>query len=142
MATKTIKTESTPRGLQKAFVASVVVAYLLQTGFTLYNVLSQLPANQNLSAYYVTVGQLILTPLVFTLFAWVINPRTLTKLGRAFESLIIAAVGMMLIMIVGEIMTMFPINMDTPMLWMVTPVVVAVAYLGALVFARVSKLWK
>jgi hypothetical protein len=144
MATKTIKTESTPRGLQKTLIATMFTGYLLVAAFTLWNTLQQYPTNQNLSAYYLTIGQLLLTPLIFMLVAWALNPRKLTKLGRVFESLLITLVGVGFVGIVEQVTFLLPLNVDTPtpIMWMAIPVGAALVFLAGLVLARFSKLWK
>ncbi len=140
MATKPIKSESTPRGLQKALVGGVVGAYLIQTAVILTQIMQ--PTNQNLSAYYITVAQLILTPLIIMVVAWLLNPRKLTKLGRVFESTLTTIVGMMFISVVGQAMVLVPLSLDTPMLFTVIPVVATLVYIAALASLRATKIWK
>lgn len=123
----------------------LLAAYLAQAGFSLMNLWQFRVEGINAWAFYINIAQLTLVPAILVVAAWLISPRKLSKLGKAFESTVIGVAGFAAITVCGMVATVLPINnvlYANPILLSVLPIVVTAAYIVVLLALRATKRWK
>lgn len=141
------KTETTPRALQLTFVLVLFAAYMLQATITLSNIFS-FPAQpgQDLTPFYLNLGQMIGVPVLLAVAAWLISPRKISRLGKAFESGVLSVIGFSLVTITTTTASILPVDYSTtytyPLAPLVMPIIVTAGYVVALLALRASKRWK
>lgn len=147
------KTEATPRALQIITLAVVGGAFAVQWAFVLSTALQQLQTNTNLSSYFsFFVGQAVV-PVVFFAGAYLLNPRTISKVGKLFESLLIMLVGQTVVQMAVQCAYMLqasfaPTTNADQTYWnfvvydIVAVAVTTVFYFAALLALRRTKRWK
>lgn len=147
-----VKTETTPRKLQQLTIVVLGGTYALQWALTINTVLQQLQTNSNLSSYVsFFIGQAIV-PIVFFAGAYFLNPRTISKVGKVFEGLLIMLIGQMVTQWVVQaamvVNTLFPPSspdqaFNSFILYDIAAVLLAtVLYFVTLVCLRKTKRWK
>jgi len=139
------KTESTPRGLQKTFLFTLLVAYLAQAAFSLMSFWQFNVDGINAWALYLNVAQLVLVPLVLVFAAWIISPRKISRLGKVFESTVLAVIGFAAITFFGTVATFLPFGNALyayPLSPLMVPLLVTAVYIVILLALRATKRWK
>lgn len=140
------KTESTPRGLQKTLLVTLGAAYLVQVIFSVMSLFQYFPTVGNSFAFYMNIAQLVLLPLVAFFAAWWISPRKISKLGKVFESAVLAVIYQAAVMFVGTIVTVLPIGtlytFGYTLAPLTVPPVLVVVYVIILLALRTTKRWK
>ena len=146
------KIETTPRKLQQLTIAVLGGTYALQWVLTINTVMQQLQTNSNLSSYVnFFIGQVIV-PIVFFAGAYLLNPRTISKVGKVFEGLIIMLIGQMVMQWVVQAAMVVsaafpPASADQTftnfILYDIAAVLLTtVLYFVTLVYLRKTKRWK
>jgi hypothetical protein len=138
------KNEPTPRGLQKTFLSTLFAAYAVQAALSCMSLFQFHLEGVNAVAFYLNIAQLVLVPLVLFFAAWAISPRKISKLGKAFESGVLAIVGFAAITVFGTLVIFLPGGAwyRYPLSSMAVPIVVTVVYVVVLLVLRSTKRWQ
>ena len=134
-----VATYNVPRALQMAFIGAIVAEFVVQAALTTSAMITQYPTNQNLSAYYIFLSQMFLLPIIFVVTAFLLTPRKLPILPKAFESLLMTAVALTILQLLTFLSTYIqlfasPSDLGSYQLWV--SVVATILYVGGLVSWR------
>lgn len=150
MATKTVKTETTPRGLQLAAVIALGGSFAVQWALTFSTVLQQLQYNANLSSYAGFFIGSVVVPVLFFAGAFFLNPRKLSRLGRWYESMVIMLIGQVAVQLAVQLTMVLRLALpsfgdaylDFVLYDLVATGITTVAYFAVLLALRRTKRWK
>jgi hypothetical protein len=91
--------------LQRLFVYSALIAFVVPSGYQIYMAASQYASNPNLSSYYWIALYGILAPVLFFVIAYWLSDKKKTLSARLFFSTFLAACGMMLLVAVETLVS-------------------------------------
>lgn len=137
-----------PSVIQKLFVGVIGAVFTMQLIFFVVQGINQYIDNPNMGGFYGFMFSIMIYPIILFVVAYALNPRSLSILGRSFESMLLAITGTILGSLLSIALPSILIEVGSENLnnyWsyeLISFSVLAVLYTATLFWLRSTKRWR